>query len=95
MSTSIIRSSLCTQPPQANSQKRESTPKDGRLHKQADLRNSIYNEVNGDLARRCENSFDLAALIVLHAVTVLVEGSSHRDLEVFRIFEESISILVG
>ncbi|MCJ1244358.1 hypothetical protein MMC30_001556 [Trapelia coarctata] len=81
-------------PSQANDWKRESTPKDGRLHKQADLRNSIYNEVNGDLARRCENSFDLAALVVLHAVMVLFESSSHRDLEVFRIFEESISILI-
>ncbi|MCJ1400767.1 hypothetical protein MMC11_003975 [Xylographa trunciseda] len=72
----------------------ESKPIDGRLHQQADLRNSIYNEVNADLATRCENSLDLAALVALHAITVLLERSSHSDLEVFRIFEESISILV-
>jgi hypothetical protein len=37
---------------------------------------------------------DLSALVALHAVTLLFERASHRDLEVFRIFEESISILV-
>lgn len=58
------------------------------------MRDSIFNEVNVDLARQCENAFDLAALSVLHAVTVLLDGSSHPDLEVFRIFEEAISVLV-
>jgi hypothetical protein len=67
---------------------------EGRKFQQADLRDSIYFEVNGDLARRCEDSLDLAALVVLHAVTVLFEESSHSDLEVFHIFEESISMLV-
>lgn len=66
---------------------------DGRLFQQADLRNSIFNEVNADLTSRCENAFDLAALIALHAVTVLFERSSHPDLEIFRTFEEAISIL--
>jgi hypothetical protein len=33
-------------------------------------------------------------LVALHAVTLLFERASHRDLEIFRIFEESISILV-
>jgi C1A family cysteine protease len=33
-------------------------------------------------------------LVALHAVTLLFERASHRELEVFRIFEESISILV-
>jgi hypothetical protein len=66
---------------------------DGRLFQQADLRNSIFNEVNADLTSRCENSFDLAALVALHAVTVLFERSSHPDLEIFRTFEEAISIL--
>jgi hypothetical protein len=37
---------------------------------------------------------DLSALVALHAVTLLFERASHRDLEIFRIFEESISILV-
>jgi hypothetical protein len=66
---------------------------DGRLFQQADLRNSIFNEVNADLTSTCENSFDLAALVTLHAVTVLFERSSHPDLEIFRAFEEAISIL--
>ncbi|KAH6670519.1 hypothetical protein B0J14DRAFT_516061 [Halenospora varia] len=73
--------------------KRETRATDGRLFQQADLRNSIFNEVNADLTSRCENSWDLAALIALHAVTVLCERSSHPDLEIFRIFEEAISIL--
>ena len=68
---------------------------DGRLFQQADLRNSIFNEVNADLTSRCENSFDLAALVALHAVTILFDRSSHPDLEIFRIFEEAISILVS
>ncbi|KAH8674577.1 hypothetical protein BGZ60DRAFT_526534 [Tricladium varicosporioides] len=73
--------------------KRETRATDGRLFQQADLRNSVFNEVNADLTSRCENSWDLAALIALHAVTVLCEHSSHPDLEIFRIFEEAISIL--
>ncbi|KAF5876175.1 putative ankyrin repeat protein [Botrytis fragariae] len=66
---------------------------DGRLFQQADLRDSIFNEVNADLTSRCENSYDLAALVALHAVTILFERTSHPNLEVFRIFEEAISIL--
>ncbi|TEA14937.1 Protein SERAC1 [Colletotrichum sidae] len=73
--------------------KRESKPKEGPLFQQADLRNSIYNELNGDLTGRCENALDLAAFVVLHAVTVLLDRASHPDLEVFRIFEEAISML--
>ncbi|TGO71257.1 hypothetical protein BELL_0601g00060 [Botrytis elliptica] len=66
---------------------------DGRLFQQADLRDSIFNEVNADLTSRCENAYDLAALVALHAVTILFERTSHPNLEVFRIFEEAISIL--
>ncbi|KAI1159402.1 hypothetical protein F5B18DRAFT_636992 [Nemania serpens] len=73
--------------------KRESHPIEGPLFKQADLRNSIYNELNGDLTGRCENALDLAAFITLHAVTVLLDRSSHPDLEIFRIFDEAIGIL--
>ncbi|KAJ3483082.1 hypothetical protein NLG97_g7391 [Lecanicillium saksenae] len=73
--------------------KRESDPIEGPLFQQADLRDSIFNEVNVDLTRQCENALDLAALSVLHAVTVLLDRSSHPDLEVFRIFEEAISVL--
>lgn len=74
--------------------KREGHHMEGPLYQQADLRDSVFNEVNADLTRRCENALDLAALTVLHAVTVLIDRSSHPDLEIFRIFEEAISILV-
>ncbi|KAI8244767.1 hypothetical protein K4K57_003895 [Colletotrichum sp. SAR 10_99] len=73
--------------------KRESKAKEGPLFGQADLRNSVYNELNGDLTGRCENALDLAAFVVLHAVTVLLDRASHPDLEIFRIFEEAISML--
>lgn len=74
--------------------KRESDPIEGPLYQQADLRDSIFNEVNVDLTRQCENALDLAALAALHAVTVLLDRASHPDLEVFRIFDEAISVLV-
>ncbi|KAK4229468.1 hypothetical protein QBC38DRAFT_453291 [Podospora fimiseda] len=73
--------------------RRHSTPSEGTLFHQADLRNSVYNELNGDLTGRTENSLDLAALIVWHAVTVLLERSSHPDLEIFRLFDEAIGML--
>lgn len=72
---------------------REGNPMEGPLYQQADLRDSIFNEVNTDLTRHCENALDLAALTVLHAVSVLIDRSSHPDLEIFRIFEEAISVL--
>ena len=75
--------------------KRESDPTEGPLYQQADLRDSIFNELNADLTNRCENAMDMAALTALHAVTVLMDKSSHPDLEIFRIFEEAISILVS
>lgn len=73
--------------------KRESHPMEGPLFQQVDLRNSIYNELNGDLSGRCENALDLAAFTVLHAITVMLDRTSHPDLEVFRIFEEALGIL--
>lgn len=73
--------------------KRESHPTEGPMFQQADLRNSIYNELNGDLTGRCENALDLAAFITLHAITVLLDRTSHPDLDVFRIFEEAIGEL--
>ncbi|ROW01877.1 hypothetical protein VMCG_05611 [Cytospora schulzeri] len=72
---------------------REGNPMEGPLYQQADLRDSIFNEVNADLTRRCESALDLAALAVLHAVSVLIDRSSHPNLEIFRIFEEAVSIL--
>ncbi|EAU30042.1 conserved hypothetical protein [Aspergillus terreus NIH2624] len=73
--------------------RQEATTAEGKLYEQANLYNSIYNELNGDLARRFETAGDLAALIVLHAVTILLDRTLHHDLQVLRIFEESISIL--
>ncbi|RYP79794.1 hypothetical protein DL770_006509 [Monosporascus sp. CRB-9-2] len=73
--------------------KRESYPTEGPMFQQGDLRNSVYNELNGDLTGRCENALDLAAFVVLHAVTVLLDRTSHPDLEIFRIFEEAIGVL--
>lgn len=72
----------------------EATTSEGKLFEQSNLHSSIYNELNGDLARRFETAGDLAALIMLHAVTVLLHKTLHHDLQVLRIFEESISILV-
>ena len=73
----------------------EATTSEGKLFEQSNLHSSIYNELNGDLARRFETAGDLAALIVLHATTVLLDKTLHHDLQVLRIFEESISILVS
>ncbi|KAJ3572972.1 hypothetical protein NPX13_g4865 [Xylaria arbuscula] len=73
--------------------KRESHPIEGPMFQQADLRNSIYNELNGDLTGRCENALDLAAFVTLHAVTVLLDRAAHPDLDIFRIFDEAIGIL--
>lgn len=72
----------------------EATTSEGKLFEQSNLHSSVYNELNGDLARRFETAGDLAALIMLHAVTVLLDKTLHHDLQVLRIFEESISILV-
>jgi len=73
----------------------EATTSEGKLFEQSNLHSSIYNELNGDLARRFETAGDLAALIMLHATTVLLDKTLHHDLQVLRIFEESISILVS
>lgn len=36
---------------------------------------------------------DLAALTILHAVTVLIDRSTDPDLDVFRVFQEAVSVL--
>ena len=60
-----------------------------------DLRSSIYQDVNGDYARQCDDCFDFAALVVFHAVKAMLDITDDDSLQVFRIFEEYISILVG
>ena len=61
-----------------------------------DLRESILSDINGDprFATQCENVFDFAALVVSHAVRVLLEDMQDENLQIFRIFEEYISILI-
>ena len=60
---------------------------------EADLRNAIYQDVNGDYASQCSDPFDFAALIVYHAVKVLFENTTNPSLAVLRVFGEYISIL--
>lgn len=72
---------------------KEKDENDGGLWKQADLVGNIYQDINGDFARQCEDPFDFAALAVFHAVKTLLDHTNDLNLQVFRIFEEYISIL--
>lgn len=67
---------------------------DGGRHKDGDLLSSIYNDLKGDLATECNDAWDLSAVIVRHAVTILLERIAGENLKVFRLFEEYISFLV-
>ena len=66
---------------------------DGGAWKEGDLRRKIYQDINGDYAPQCEDPFDFAALAVFHAVKALLDRTDDQTLQVFRIFEEYISIL--
>ena len=72
---------------------KEKEDDDGGLWKEGDLRSEIYQDINGDYANQCEDPFDFAALAVYHAVKALLDRTTDRNLQVFRIFEEYISIL--
>ncbi len=72
---------------------KEKEENDGGLWREGDLRSEIYQDINGDYANRCEDPFDFAALAVFHAVKALLDRTTDRNLQVFRIFEEYISIL--
>lgn len=61
--------------------------------REGDIRSKIYQDINGDYANQCSDPFDFAALAVSHAVKALLENTSDRNLQVFRVFEEYISIL--
>jgi hypothetical protein len=65
-----------------------------RIFSQADLRNALHADVNGDLpfAAQCQDCFDFAALAVWHAVAVflLKDNIIDHNLHVFSIFEEVI-----
>ena len=72
---------------------KEREENDGGLWKEGDLRSEIYQDINGDYANQCADPYDFAALAVFHAVKALLERTTDRNLQVFRIFEEYISIL--
>lgn len=72
---------------------KEKEEDDAGLWREGDLRSEIYQDVNGDYANQCADPFDFAALAVYHAVKALLDRTTDRDLQVFRIFEEYISIL--
>lgn len=73
--------------------RRDGSPAEGLIFGQADLRDIVYNDLNAGLAQRCMTAADLAALTILHAVTVLIDRSTDPDLDIFRIFQEAVSIL--
>jgi len=61
--------------------------------REANIRSLIYQDINGDYANQCDDPFDFAALAISHAVKGLLANTSDENLQVFRIFEEYISIL--
>ena len=67
----------------------------GGQHLEGDILARIYNDVNGDYAKPCDDCFDFAALVVFHSVKALLDHTDSPDLQVFRIFEEYISDLVS
>ena len=74
--------------------KKDPVASEGRLYQQADLHDTIYNEANSGL-QSVPDAETFASLIVQRAVTVLLDRTAHRHLQVLRIYEESISILVS
>ncbi|KAL6715262.1 hypothetical protein ACLMJK_007526 [Lecanora helva] len=61
--------------------------------REGDLRSEIYQDINGDYASQCVDPYDFAGLAVFHAIKALLDKTNDRNLQVFRIFEEYISIL--
>lgn len=72
---------------------KEKEENDNGLSREGDLRSEIYQDVNGDYANQCVDPYDFAALAVFHAIKALLDRTTDRNLQVFRIFEEYISIL--
>ncbi|KAL8796496.1 MAG: hypothetical protein Q9195_001170 [Heterodermia aff. obscurata] len=73
--------------------KKDPVSSEGRLYQQADLHDGIYNEANSGL-QSVPDAETFASLIVQRAVTMLLDRTAHRHLQVLRIYEESISILI-
>ena len=74
--------------------KKDPVGSEGRLYQQADLHDDLYNEANSGL-QSVPDAETFASLIVQRAVTMLLDRTAHRHLQVLRIYEESISILVS
>lgn len=72
---------------------KEKEETDKGLRGEGNLRSEIYRDVNGDYANQCKDPFDFAALAVYHAVKAMLDRAIDRDLQVFGVFEEYISIL--
>lgn len=72
---------------------KEREENDNGLSREGDLRSEIYQDVNGDYASQCVDPYDFAALAVFHAIKALLDRTTDRNLQVFRVFEEYISIL--
>ena len=71
---------------------RENDDQDG-YSRQGDVRGLIYQDINGDYASSVADPFDFAALTIKHAIRALLAKTSDQTLQIFRIFEEYISIL--
>lgn len=72
---------------------KEKEDMDKGLRGEGNLRSEIYRDVNGDYANQCRDPFDFAALAVYHAIKAMLDRAIDRDLQVFGVFEEYISIL--
>lgn len=73
--------------------RKEAVFSEGTLYQQGDLHNDIYNEVNSGL-ESVPDAESFAALIMERAINILLDRTSHRHLQILRIYEESLSILV-
>ena len=74
--------------------KKDPVVSEGRLYQQADLHDDLYSEANSGL-ESAPDAETFASLVVQRAVTMLLDRTAHRHLQVLRIYEESISILVS
>ena len=72
---------------------KEREERDDGVSRECDIRSTIYQDINGDYANQCADPFDFAALAVTHVIKALLEDAEDSNLQVFRIFEEYISIL--
>ena len=73
---------------------KEKEESDNGISREGDLRSEIYQAVNGDYANQCIDPYDFAALAIFHAIRALLGRTTDRNLQVFRTYQESISILM-